>query len=96
MSVPIGKLSAIAPIFFQVLQNVTEDNLDIERMKTIIRAIAVDEAANYESQPAKIITNDVTEYFLYGNRPEDVSLQFYKIIFFKRIQILFINSWTAG
>jgi hypothetical protein len=75
VSVPVGELSSIAPRFFQVLRNVTENSLDMERMETILRAVAVDEAGNYESQPAKVIANDLTEFFLYGSGPEDVSRQ---------------------
>jgi hypothetical protein len=77
--VPTEKLAQIPDILWSVLRNVTEESLNMERMRSILHRKMLDFWATLESDPHSAVAYDMIGFMLYGNTSDDASIHYYEM-----------------
>jgi Zn-dependent M16 (insulinase) family peptidase len=65
-SVPVEELDTLEGKFLNVLQNVVDDGIDMERMKTIVKMERSRTLLYVEKSPASVMSNKLINEALYG------------------------------
>lgn len=66
-SVPVEELDTLEGKFFDVLQRVIEDGIDMERMRTIVKMERSRTLLSVEESPANLMSNKLINEALYGS-----------------------------
>ena len=71
-NVPLDKMDMIEDRFYQTLEDIHAQGLDMDRLRTIIERIVLSQKTNLENSPHLIVPDPAVLDMLYGNKPDEL------------------------